>query len=106
MPAPVAKRVVSSFAGFDIGSENDGFGVDLKKLLVQCWQWANRYGVSVVLLDDIQHINISMVASKVTDILLTMAVIGPPMIFASNYSLIHKLLRRNSEDKRSLLSVT
>ncbi|PQA97341.1 hypothetical protein B0A76_25055 [Pseudomonas fluorescens] len=33
-----------------------------------------------------------------------MAVIGPPMIFVSNYSLVHKLLRRNSEDKQRLLS--
>jgi hypothetical protein len=43
-------------------------------------------------------------ASKVTDILLTMAAIGPPMIFVSNYSLVHKLLRRNNEDKQRLLS--
>jgi hypothetical protein len=33
-----------------------------------------------------------------------MAAIGPPMIFVSNYSLVHKLLRRNSEDKQRLLS--
>ncbi|POA57767.1 MULTISPECIES: AAA family ATPase [unclassified Pseudomonas] len=85
------------------GSGHDGRGGNLKKLLVECRRLANRDGITLVVLDETQHINTGEGASKVTDILLTMAVIGPPMIFVSNYSLIHKLLRRNSEDKQRLL---
>lgn len=86
------------------GGLPDGRGGNLKKLLVECRRLANRDGVTLVALDETQHINAGEGASKVTDILLTMAVIGPPMIFVSNYSLVHKLLRRNSEDKQRLLS--
>ena len=83
---------------------HDGRGGNLAKLLVECRRRVNRDGVSMVVLEETQHINTGMGASKVTDILLTMAAIGPPMIFVSNYSLVHKLLRRNSEDKQRLLS--
>lgn len=86
------------------GSGHDGRGGNLAKLLVECRRRANRDGVSMVVLEETQHINTGMGASKVTDILLTMAAIGPPMIFVSNYSLVHKLLCRNSEDRQRLLS--
>jgi len=89
---------------FVIGGEHDGRGGNLKKLLVQSRQIASRDGVSIVALDETQHINTGQGASKVTDILLTMAGIGPPMIYVSNFSLVHKLFRRNSEDKQRLLS--
>ncbi|MCY1297423.1 hypothetical protein D9M70_468620 [compost metagenome] len=74
------------------------------KLLVECRRRANRDGVSLLLLEETQYINTGQGASRVTDILLTLAAIGPPMVFVSNYSLLHKLLRRNSEDKQRLLS--
>lgn len=74
------------------------------KLLVECRRRANRDGVSLLLLEETQHINTGQGASRVTDILLTLAAIGPPMVFVSNYSLLHKLLGRNSEDKQRLLS--
>lgn len=86
------------------GSSYEGRGGNSAKLLVECRRRANRDGVCMVVLDETQHINTGMGASKVTDILLTMTAIGPPMIFVSNYSLVHKLLRRNSEDKQRLLS--
>ncbi len=86
------------------GDDHDGRGGNLKKLLVQSRQTASRDGVSLAILDETQHINTGAGASKVTDILLTVAAIGPPMLYASNYSLIHKLFRRNSEDKQRLLS--
>lgn len=89
---------------FVIGGEHDGRRGNLKKLLVQGRQIANRDGVPLVILDETQHINTGSGASKVTDILLTMGGIGPPMIYVSNYSLLHKLFQRNSEDKQRLLS--
>ncbi|KAF0253648.1 transposase [Pseudomonas alloputida] len=86
------------------GSGHEGRGGNLAKLLVECRRRANRDGVLTVVLDETQHINTGMGASKVTDILLTMVAIGVPTIFVSNYSLGHKLFRRNSEDKQRLLS--
>lgn len=77
---------------------------NVAQLLIECRRRANRDGVSLVVLEETQHINTGLGAAKVTDILLSMAAIGPPMIYVSNYSLVHKLLRRNSEDKQRLLS--
>lgn len=74
------------------------------KLLIECRKRASRNGVSLLMLEETQHINTGQGASRVTDILLTMAAIGPPMVYVSNYSLVHKLLRRNSEDKQRLLA--
>lgn len=51
-----------------------------------------------------QHTNSGSGAAKITDILLTMAAIGVPMVFVCNYSLARKLLGRNSEDKQRLLA--
>jgi hypothetical protein len=74
------------------------------RLLEESRRRANRDGVCLTLLDEMQHSNIGSGVAKVTDILLNMAAIGPPMIFACNYSLGHKLFGRNSEDKQRLLS--
>ncbi|MHC2146433.1 AAA family ATPase [Pseudomonas sp. 210_17 TE3656] len=95
------KQLLSDFV---FGSGESGRGGNVAKLLVECRRRANRDGVSLVVLEETQHINTGLGASKVTDILLTMAAIGPPMVYVSNYSLVHKLLRRNSEDKQRLLS--
>ncbi|KPU62188.1 hypothetical protein AN403_6235 [Pseudomonas fluorescens] len=91
-------------SGFVLGSEVSSGKFNLAKLLVECRRLANRCGVSVVMLDETQHINTGLGVSKITDILLTLAAIGPPVIFVSNYSLVHKLLGRNSEDKQRVLS--
>lgn len=86
-----------------LGDLEAGKKTNVAKLLVESRRRANLYGVSLAMLDETQHITGSG-ASKVTDILLTMAAIGLPVIFVSNYSLVHKLIRRNSEDKQRLLS--
>lgn len=51
-----------------------------------------------------QHTNAGSGAAKVTEILLTIAAIGLPMVFVCNYRMAHKLLGRNSEDKQRLLT--
>ncbi len=76
----------------------------LAKALQECRRRAVRDGVSLLILDETQHINTGLASAKITEILLTMAAIGPPMIYICNYSLAHKLLGRNSEDKQRLLS--
>ena len=75
-----------------------------KRYLEEARRLANKLGVSLVLLDETQYINTGLGAAKITDILLTLASIGPPSVYVCNYSLVHKLFRRNSEDKQRLLS--
>ncbi|WP_082481762.1 transposase [Pseudomonas sp. Leaf127] len=94
------KQLLADFL-FDDGHTH---GRNSSRLLLECRRRANRNGVSLLLLEETQHINTGSGASKVTDILLTMSAIGPPMVYVSNYSLVHKLLKRNSEDKQRLLS--
>lgn len=74
------------------------------ELLSECRRRANRDGVSLVILDEMQYIQKGLGAAKVTDILLNMAGIGPPMVYVCNYSLGHKLFERNNEDQQRLLT--
>lgn len=75
-----------------------------RKFLEEARRRANRDGVSLVFLDETQYINTGLGVAKITDILLTLASIGPPAVYVCNYSLVHKLFGRNSEDKQRLLS--
>ncbi|MDH4562883.1 transposase [Pseudomonas sp. BN411] len=93
------KQLLADF----IGEESSKGRHTVGKLLVECRRRANRDGVALLMLEETQHINTGNGVSRVTDILLTMAAIGPPMVYVSNYSLVHRLLRRNSEDKQRLL---
>lgn len=74
------------------------------ELIARCRRRAYAEGVSIVLLDEMQFVNLGQGAARVTDILLSMAKIGAPLIYVANYSLVHKLKERNSEDTQRLLS--
>lgn len=76
---------------------------NVRSLLVECARRANRDGVSLIILDETQHFNTGEGLARVTDILLNLSVLGPPIIFATNYSLLHRLKTRNSEDRHRLL---
>ncbi|MBH3356707.1 transposase [Pseudomonas guariconensis] len=91
-------------ADFVLGSEPTSKGPNTNKLLNLCRRIVNRDGISLLILEETQHATPGKGVTLVTNILLTMAVIGPPMVYVANYSLLHKLLDRNSEDKQRLLS--
>lgn len=94
------RQLLADFLGEEISKSR----INTAKLLVECRRRANRDGVSLVLLEEMQHISTGQGVAKVTEILLTMAGIGVPMAYVANYSLVHKLLNRNSEDKQRLLA--
>jgi len=77
---------------------------NLGTLLSLCQSRAHRFGVPVVILDETQFIAKGDGAAKSVDILLTLAAIGPPMIYASNFSLLHKLKRCNQEDAQRIFA--
>lgn len=89
---------------FVFGDEKRVGRTTVAQLLQESRRRTNRDGVCLALLEEMQHSNTGSGAAKVTDVLLTMAAIGPPVVFVCNYSLVHKLLGRNSEDKQRLLS--
>lgn len=93
------KALLASFVHADVSRK-----LRVDQLLQQCRRRANRDGVSLVVLEETQHTNTGLGVAKVTEILLSLAGIGPPTIYVSNYSLIRKLLRRNSEDKQRFLA--
>lgn len=95
------RQMLSDFLSGEVGGAR---GSNSAKLLVECRRRAIRDGVSLLFLEETQHTNMGSGVALVTNILLTMAAVGPPMVYVSNYSLLHKLLKRNSEDRQRLLS--
>lgn len=93
------KQLLMNFLGHD-GSTR----ANVANLRKRAQQQANQLGISLVVLDEMQHVSTGQGAAKVTDILLTTSGLDIPMVFVSNFSLIHKLLKRNSEDRQRLLS--
>jgi hypothetical protein len=89
---------------FVFGGTRGAGRTTVSQLLQESRRRANRDGVCLALLEEMQHSNTGTGAANVTDVLLTMAAIGLPMVFVCNYSLGHKLFARNSEDKQRLLS--
>lgn len=87
-----------------LGGDATGVRANTSKLLTECRRRVNRDGVSLMMLEEMQHQSTGQGVARVTDILLTVAGLGIPMIYVANYSLGHKLLTRNSEDKQRLLS--
>lgn len=87
-----------------LGPSEDGKRPTASQLLSACRRRVYLHGVSLVFLDETQHIVKGLGSALVTDILLTLTKIGPPTIFLANYSLLHKLNSRNQEDTQRLLS--
>lgn len=84
--------------------ESNHKAVNFDKLLLECRRRAYRDLVSLLLLDETQHISLGLGIAKIVAILLTLMRIGPPAVFVSNFSLGHKLFKRNNEDKQRLLA--
>lgn len=66
---------------------------------------AARDGIAAVILDELQFLTQSTVANTaVTATLLGMTYLGPPLVFASNYDMVHRLKQRGQQDRDRLLS--
>ncbi len=62
-------------------------------------------GVSILTADEFQFLTQSSTANaKITEILLALRDIGLPFVYVGNYSLGHRLMNRNDEDKQRLCS--
>jgi energy-coupling factor transporter ATP-binding protein EcfA2 len=66
---------------------------------------AFRDGVSLLTADEFQFVTLSSSANTLaTSMLLSICFIGLPSVYAANFSLVGRLLKRNHEDKQRLLN--
>lgn len=61
-------------------------------------------GCGHILVDEMQFKNQGRASAAVTRNLLGLTYVGPPLAFVANFSLLHRLLKRNHEDWERLLS--
>jgi hypothetical protein len=83
---------------------NDTGRSHVDDLVVACRRVARRDGISLIVIDELQAFSASTSASSsVTSAILEFCNIGVPLVYACNYSLCHKFLRRNDHDRHRLL---
>jgi hypothetical protein len=77
----------------------------VSRALSRSQRLAYRDGLAAAVIDELQFVSQSDNANTlVTKILLMATYIGPPIVFASNYNMVHRLLRRGQQDRERLLS--
>ena len=79
-------------------------GFNRADIIALCARRAYRDGICVVSVDEMQWITMSTSANALlTAALLDVKSLGIPAFYGANYSLCHRLLKRNSEDTNRLL---
>jgi energy-coupling factor transporter ATP-binding protein EcfA2 len=68
-------------------------------------QWFYSQGVSLLVLDELQFLTQSNTANTlVANMLMMLGGLGVPVIFISNYSMAHRIVKRPQEERQRLLS--
>lgn len=93
------KQLLTDFLGIEATTRENAASLQFR-----AQQQANKRGISLAVLEEMQHLTPGKGVALTTDILLTMSGLGLPMVFVSNFSLAHKLLRRNQEDTQRLVA--
>jgi len=61
-------------------------------------------GISLISTDELQFLTQSSANTLAAKVLLQMSAIGPPLVFTSNYSMLHRLMNRPHEERQRLLT--
>ncbi|MNJ22144.1 hypothetical protein D3C77_165110 [compost metagenome] len=93
------KQLLTDFLGIEVTTRENAATLKLR-----AQQKANQRGISLAVLEEMQHLTPGKGVALTTDILLTMSGLGLPMVYVSNFSLGHKLLKRNQEDTQRLVA--
>ncbi|WP_045485408.1 ATP-binding protein [Pseudomonas sp. StFLB209] len=93
------KQLLADFLGIEPTTRENA-----ASLQSRAQQQANMRGISLAILEEMQHLTPGKGVALTTDFLLTMSGIGLPMVYVSNFSLGHKLLQRNQEDTQRLVA--
>ncbi len=76
-----------------------------KDIILEAQREAFQAGVSLLTADEFQFATQSKTANTlVTQLLLSLTYINVPMVYAANFSLCHRLMRRPHEDRQRLLA--
>ncbi|EHY78855.1 transposition protein, TnsC-like protein [Stutzerimonas stutzeri ATCC 14405 = CCUG 16156] len=78
--------------------------VNAAKLLSVCRRQASISRVTHIFIDEMQFFTKGNSTDSLAKLLLSVASIGIPTLYLCNFSLLHKLFTRNSEDRHRLLS--
>ncbi|PMY42047.1 transposase [Pseudomonas sp. GW456-L14] len=93
------KQLLTDFLGIEATTRENA-----ASLKFRAQQQANKRGISLAVLEEMQHLTPGKGVALTTDFLLTMSGLGLPMVYVSNFSLGHKLLKRNQEDTQRLVA--
>ncbi|MEY4756480.1 MAG: hypothetical protein RJA34_1378 [Pseudomonadota bacterium] len=87
-------------------SARSGIGrTGIPEVVRRAARFSYRSGLCASVVDEMQFMTQSSVANaKVTQFLLLASYLKVPLIYCANYSLCHKLLKRNNEDQDRLLA--
>ena len=63
-----------------------------------------KQGIAAICVDEFQFHTASDANAKTAKLLLQLSSVGPPLVFATNFSLLHKLYKRPHEERQRLFS--
>jgi AAA domain len=90
------KQIMQSLAGANSGSH--------EKLLRRTQKVAYQTAIPLILVDEFQFLAISQSANVlIAKLLLGLSYIGLPFVYAANFSLMQKLIKRPEEEKQRIL---
>jgi hypothetical protein len=78
---------------------------EISGLMANVSDWLMATATSTLVVDEMQFFTQSSSAStKTAQLIMTLANLGPPLVFIANYSLVNKLLLRPQEEKDRILA--
>lgn len=72
------------------------------QLMVMARSFSGKYGLPLLIMDEMQHVTLSSATTMIAAQILTFANLGVPLLYVSNYSLQNALFNRNAEDTQRL----
>lgn len=82
-----------------------GIEGQLTELISSARKKAYRDGVSLMISDELQFNSLSSDSNtRIAKLILSLGYIGIPYVYIGNFSLLHRLLRRNQEEKQRFLT--
>lgn len=99
---PTLKQLLNDL--IETGTPGGIKNLTVAQLLKSARSYAGKVGLPLILFDEVQHVTQSDATAQTIEILLSLAKVGVPMVYISNYSLQHKFLLRNAEERHRLMS--
>ncbi|TZG06254.1 AAA family ATPase [Comamonas thiooxydans] len=90
-------------SGNEIGKKKPKNNLDVE--IKRAAKWSYRIGLSASIVDEMQFLSLGSDANaQITKFLLMLTHLKVPLVYAANFSLCHKLMKRHQEDRDRLLA--